>query len=765
METSAPNMVYGVPAYGPAPAMVEGAYGPKTQETLNLQSLFRVIRRRIVFITVVTVLGTALAAALALGMEHQYRTNARILIAKPETEIMATDQNNGDFLITDQNFIDTQVQVIASDVVLRNVIRDLDLLRHPEFNPDGPPSGFLQYMMSLDWIGDLRALAQGPDDGAGLDGADVLERKVLETLRKRIDVTRADLTYIIDVTAISKSPKLAQQLANAVASQYLETQLTNKFEATDRATDLLDKRLQELRADLVSKERAIEEYRAENDLGAVGESSLDEQLLSDLNRQLAQTRADIAEKEARLRLVQNLVRSRANAESIGEVLDSAVIIGLRTQQAAIIRRRAELSSRYKPTHPDMVQVTRELEDLEAQIRREVDLIVKSLENEVDVSRERERSLAETLDEYTNKYQAEKSSKATSISRLKDLERDAEATRSIYQTFLARSKEVTELKESDQVDARILSEASVPIEPFKPKRTVIVLAGAVLAGIFAFAGALAMEALAPGIRTPEDMENILGLPHLASVPQISGGDSQRPFRYMLQHPLSGFSEAYRTLLATVTLADRERTRHVVLFTSALPAEGKTTNAMCFALASAKSGKRTVLIEADLRMPKVGWQLDLPFEHSLTEVLNGEVSLGAAMLREPETGLAVLAMRRAAPDPGSLLGSNAFQELLSTLKEHFDVIILDTAPILPVGDTLQLAPLADHVVFVVRARKTARGDVAMALKELRAVQSNILGGVVTFADTSNRRAYGYGNYGQTAGAAGGGSGLWGNRSDQA
>ncbi len=746
METSAPNMVYGMPAYGPVPATVEGAAGSRSSDTLNFQALFRVLRRRMFFIVTITILGTLFAAALALSIEHQYRTNARILIAKPETEIMAVDRNSNDFLITDQNFIDTQVQLIASSEVLRNVVRDLNLVNNAEFNPALATPSMKSYINPMSWLGALRALAKGPDDSGEPGGASVVERKVLKNLRKRISVTRADLTYIIDVTAASEDPALAQRLANAVAAQYLETQLTSRFEATDRATELLKKRLQELRADLVSKERAIEEYRAENDLGVVGETSLDEQLLSDINRQLAQTRADIAEKEARRRLVQNLVRSRSNAESIGEVLDSEVVIGLRNQQAAIIRRRAELSSRYKPTHPDMIQVTRELEDLEAQIRREVSLILESLSNEVLVARERERALVQAIEDYTKKYTEEKTSKATSVSALKDLERDAEATRSIYQTFLARSKEVTELKQSDQVDARVLAEAALPLEPFKPKRTVIVFAGAVLAGLFAFAGALVMEAMAPGIRVPDDMENLLGLTHLASVPQISGGDSKRPYRYMLNNPLSGFSESYRTMLATVTLADRERSRHVVLFTSAMPAEGKTTNAMCFALASAKSGKRTVLIEADLRMPKVGWQLDLPFEHSLTEVLNGEVSLGAAMLREPETGLAVLAMRRAAPDPGSLLGSNAFHELFSTLKEHFDVIVLDTAPILPVGDTLQLAPLADHVVFVVRARKTARGDVAMALKELRAVQSNILGGVITFADTSNRRAYGYGNYGQ-------------------
>ncbi len=751
MDSSVPTAMYGIPAYGPPGYTVEASNNANAG-ALNVGAVLRVARRRMFFIVFVTILGTAIAAALALAMKHQYRTSAQVLIAKTETEILQVEGDNSDFLLTDKNFIDTQVKVIQSDSILRAVMTDLDLVNNPEFNDALREETVQDFLQPAYWLAFVRKAMRG-SGGEGAGGGDVAERKTLEMLRERVDVNRVDLTYIIDVAAESEDPALARRIANAIAAQYLTSQLNTKVEATDRANDVLLERLADLRTELLNKERAAERFRAENNLGeGQGSTTLKEQLLGDLNQQLALVRADIAEKEARLRLVQNLIRSRANAESIGEVLDSRVIIALRNQQADVIRRRAELSTRYKPSHPDMIQVTRELEDLESQIRREVQLIVTSLSNELEVARERERSLNRSIEGYGEEVADE----AAAISQLRDLERDADATRSIYQTFLNRSRQVSELKESDQVDARILAEADLPLRPFKPNRTVIVGAGAVLAAMLAFIGALGLEALAPGIRTPEDMERMLGLTHLASVPQIGGSQSQRPYRYMLQNPLSGFAEVFRTMLATVTLSDREKSRHVVLFTSALPAEGKTTNAMCFALASAKSGKRTILIEADLRMPKVGWQLDLPFEHSLTEVLNGDVSLGAAMIREPETGLAVLAMRRAAPDPGSLLGSNAFQELFSTLKEHFDVIVLDTAPILPVGDTLQLAPLADHVVFVVRARKTARGDVAMALKELNAVRSKILGGVITFADTSNRRAYGYGNYGQV-----GGSGGWGNR----
>ncbi len=720
---------------------------PKS-DALDLHAILRVLRRRLRLIGLFVVAGVALSVVIALSLVPMYKATSSILVAESQDDVLAGANETPNFNLLNDKFIETQVEIIRSDVVFEGVINRLGLDLNPEFNSSLEDAPSVNYLNPLSWIGAIKALAAGGDESEVVEG-DVLRRQILESIKGKVSIGRVDLTSVIDVTAVSINPATAQDIANGVADQYLETQLNIKFEETDKATSLLSERLTKLRNELGAKERAVVEFAYEHNLidDATG-TTIDEQTVIALNNELALIDTEITEKESRLRQVEELIKSRSldavttREDSIAEVLESRVVIELRRQQADVIRRRAELSTRYKPNHPQMIEVTRELEDLEAQIRNAVGSIVDNLANEVDVARAKKRSLAKTLRERN----AELAAKAPFIATLEELKREAESTRTVYETLLTRFNERVQRQEWDTVDARILSSATKPIEPFRPKRTVIVLAGLFISALMGVATVLVLEALAPGIRTPEDLEGELGLTHLASVPKIDDSTgAQRPYRYMLRNPLASFSEVYRTLVATVTLADRESSRQVVLFTSALPSEGKTTNALCFALSAARSGKRTVLVEADMRMPKVTWHLDMNFDMGLAEVLRGEADVYDVLKVEPETELAVLGLHEPIADPSRLLSDRSFEELITTLRDNFDIVVLDTAPILPVGDTLQMAHLADHIIFGVRARSTARGDVAVALKELAAAKARILGGVVTFADPANRRAYGYGNYG--------------------
>ncbi len=725
-----------------------GNPGGRRLESMDLGRVFEILRRHLRLIFGITIVGTALAVAVAMLIDSEYRASSRVLIGAPETEIL--EQNNIEAAVqrsrrlSDTNFVDTQVEIMTSTEVLERVMARLNLMQNPEFNSTLAEPSLIDYADPRVWLGALRALASPSEEEPVGDPRAVQQRKTFEALRKHVDARRVGLTYVINVSAVSTDPDFARRLANEVAAQFIIQQQESKLQASSFATRLLDERLEELRRELQAKEQRVEQFRSANDLVSADAEGLTlaQRRLSDLNDQLAQVRAEIVETEARVTLVRDLIRRRASAESIGEVLDSETVIRLRQQEAEISRRRAELSSRYRDTHPEMITVTRELTDLQARIRDIINNILTSLENEVSVARSREASLEASVAEQT----ARLSANAEALTQLRELERDASATRSIYETFLSRSKEVSQRRDVDQIDARVLSTATLPVNAFRPNRTVIVAAAAIISLLVGTILAVVLELMAPGVRTPDEMEAQLGLTHIASVQELADGRRMdKPYRFMLRNPLAGFSEVFRTMVATVTLAEKDKTRQVVLFTSALPAEGKTTNAMCFALTAARSGKRTVLVEADLRMPKIVREMSLSCDHGLSDVLTGQVPLNSAMLTEPETGLSIIPMRQPSTDPGALLGSDAFPELLNALKEHFDLIVLDTAPILPVGDTLQLAPLVDNVLFVVRSRKTARVDIAMALKELTSVNAKILGGVMSFSDTSNRRAYGYGNYG--------------------
>ncbi|MFP6565149.1 MAG: polysaccharide biosynthesis tyrosine autokinase, partial [Myxococcota bacterium] len=517
--------------------------------------------------------------------------------------------------------------------------------------------------------------------------------------------------------------------------------------ATKRATDWLNERLGALRERVEASEGLVEAYRTEHGLVVAAGVTIDEQQLSAINTQLTVSRADLAEKRARFRHVNELLQSGAGVESLAEVLASDVIGDLRQRQAELAREQAELESRYGDRHPHMIKIRAQHTDANHQIESEVKRIVGNLEHEVSVAHSRTRSFKTSLDQLRNR----RSSEQVARIRLRELERESKANRTLYESFLGRFKETSQQSGIAEADARLISRAAVPVNPSYPKKGLFAVFGLLFSVGVAFFAVFVLERLDNGFRTGAQLEQTLGLPHLASVPELSlhdrtvAGETLPPETYVLAKPLSAYSEALRSLRSAVLLSNVDDPPRVIVLTSALPSEGKTTMALSLGRSAAASNVRTIVIDADLRNPSVAKTLGLKPKAGLVEYLAGQVSLDEVLILDEASGLFVLpAIAGSSPaSPPDLIGSASMRSLLEKLKTEFSLVLLDSAPVLVVSDTRILGQISDKLVFIVQWEKTPRGATEEAVHALRQFDVDIAGVVFSRLDLRRHARYGYGD----------------------
>ncbi|WP_439636330.1 polysaccharide biosynthesis tyrosine autokinase [Oceanicaulis sp.] len=645
----------------------------------------------------------------------------------------------------DSAMVDTEVEVLRSRSLAATVVERLDLVNVPEFNEAlQEPSG-------------LGALAQGlksflsallpSQTNASLTAQDREQRTreaVVSSLMEARNIRRSGMTYVIEISATSKTPRLARDIANAYAEAYLTSQLEAKFEATERANSWLNDRVESLREEVQTREEAVARFRDEAGLIDAEGATVAEQQVADLNSQLAIQRAELSEARARLDAVRSQLERGVASDTIAEVLASEVIRELRRQQAEVARRQADLSGRYGPRHPEILTVQRELADINSQIDAEINRIVASLENEVNVSAQRVRSLQGSLLE----ARSELSDNNSAIVQLRALEREADASRALFESFLNRFRQTNETGGLTEADARVVAEASTPQNPSSPNVILNLALGVVLAGIVGVGLVFVLEMLDTGVHTDADIEKHFGLAHIASVPRLKVGLADRfggkvidPAQYVLDKPLSGFSESFRTIRSAIRISGIDNQNTIVAITSALPGDGKTTTSLCLGRISAMAGSRTLVIDCDLRRRLLTEALTPDAESGLLEVLSSAAELDSVIVKDAQTDLDILPVAQTTFTPRDVFGSSAFEALLEQLRQRYDLIILDTAPVLAVADTRAIVSKVDGVLLAVRWKKSATGIVRKALHEVQASKANVLGIVLNNVDLEAQARYGY------------------------
>lgn len=731
------------PGFGARPEPPVGDEGQSSG--VDLHRLIALFRRRLpLFFAVVLVVlvGVVIFTTQATPL---YTATSSLTVNTRKQNVVNTEAVLSG-LPAETGVVDTEIEILKSRQLAQRVVETLKLERDPEFNPELRDPGPLKAV-----AGGIAALFTGAAPDAARDRLSAVQaqrekEKVVDNVLKRLTVRRSGLTYVMNVGFTSKDPVKAARIANTFAERYLTEQLEAKFEATRQANSWLNTRLADLRAEVQQAEAAVERYRASNNLLSASGATLTEQEISTYNQQLAAVRATEAEADARLRTARAQLAAGSSGDDVGEALGSQVVQSLRARRAEVSGRVADLSSRYGTRHPDMLRAQRELADIDGQIEAEIRRLISNLEAQVRVARERTRSMADSLGAARGTLAA---NNAAGV-RLNELQRNAESVRTLYQTFLNRFQETTSTEGMAESDARIVSPAAIPTKASSPNVPLNLALGLVIALGAGFAAVVLAIMLDTGVITAEDVEHKFNLPHLGSVPLLASvadpqDADQSPADYVVKKPLSSFTEAVRAMRASILFSRIGHHVQVITLTSALPAEGKTTTALCLARVAAQSGLRVVLVDCDLRRRNVNRTLGFEPTTGLVEVLNGSSPLEDTLRIDEPSGARILPLAKNSFTPKDVFGTPAMDDLIARLRRNFDLVILDTAPVLAVSDTRLIAAKADTVVFLARWRKTPEKAINAALKLLEQSGAHVAGVGLTQVDMKAQARYGYGDAG--------------------
>lgn len=657
-------------------------------DILGVTALMTMLRRRMVLVSIVAAAAAIITFAVLMFRTPTYESTA-LLILNPRQEALTAGAAGAQQL---QAEIDSEIELLRSPALMNDLAAALGLQ-----NPGGEASAAHS--------GDLTT-----------------------NLSNAIAINRRGSTFVLEITASSTSAERAQLIANTYADVYIASQLNGGVGAAQAANSLLSRRLAELREDMQAKQGEVDAYRAENSLDS-NDSPATEDQIGALQGQIQQAQAELGEREARNRQFQEMRSSGVAADAIAASFNSDTLRALTDRLTDISRRQADLEARYLPTHPAVQAVRVEHRDVEAQIERELQRMGGVFSQDLSQARARLQALQGSM---RSAGGANTPSRTASSERLQELERQASHSREIYESYLERSQESADQGALGGARARLLSYASLPSAPASPQLR-MALALALAAGLlFGIGAGVSVELFDHSVKNAEDLEAKVGCPAIASIPTISKRmmrqmppAERHPSGYLVGRPMSAFTEALRVLRTVIVYSKLDFSVKVVAVTSALPNEGKTTISMCLARVAAMSGQRVCVVDCDLRKQSINDVIDVETDVGILQVLAGEAPWRSAIVRDPNSDAHVLPVASSGFTPRDVFGSDAMSRLIADLRAHYDLVVLDCAPILAVAETRILVGQADTTVLVARAGRTPIGAMRSAVEHTESAGGKVLG----------------------------------------
>jgi capsular exopolysaccharide synthesis family protein len=682
----------------------------------DLRTYLNFFWRHWMFIGAVTGLALLVGFVYLARATPRYTATAQILL-DPQRQRIAGEANVLSDLQYDFASLESQVTIIRSDPLLRRVVIK-ERLAAP------PPTTEKEQQNASD---EDEKSAEAQRIQAAVNG-----------LRGALGARRVPDTTAYDISVTWSDPQVAARLANAIADAYMVDQLDARLEAAKRASSWLSDRLVELRRQLRDSEDAVDTFRKENRLSPTTPNvKLNDQQLSELNGKLVAARSEMAEKKARVDFLADFI---AGAKTLDNLPDSlllgSAIPALRTKLNEISQREADLLSRYSSSYPAVVNVAAEKRDVVRSIAAEAQRMAQIIRSEYGLAKTRASAMEQAMREATG--QGELDSEAGI--HLRELERTAAVNKSLFEDFLQKAKITAEQSSFQARDARIVMPAQEGWQSFPDSRRVWMTAFVVGLGL-GIGGAFLIELLNHGFTNPRQVEDLLGVPVLASVPRIEGMERKRGAlsiaQYQAEDRLSPFSETIRMLRSGIHMLDVDQPPKVIHITSARPGEGKTTIAMSLAISAALSGLKVVLIDADLRHPSASRFFKLEQEKGLVDLLTNIATSEESMFRADT--LMVIPAGSKTLNPSDVLGSERMKLLVTHLKESFDYVVLDSPPVGPVVDAIVIGSLADTSIFVAEWASTPRDLVESCVKKM-SVQRRVGGIVLNRVDQRRAKKYG-------------------------
>jgi succinoglycan biosynthesis transport protein ExoP len=657
-------------------------------------------------------------------MQPVYTATARIEIDRENSNFLPFQSlDSYDYMADLDNYIETQSRVLTSETLALQTIRNSGLIPHADL-----PGG-----SSYDAItsGSLANHKRPPELGGFLGSLTV----------KRVPQSR-----LLDVSFESTNPDLAAQILNAHISNFMEQNFRSKYDATAKATTWLTDQLSELKVKVQNSEDARLAYERQHQIWQLDDKqNITTQRLNDLNRQLTDAQSDRMRKEALYEFAK-----AGNIDVVPQLRENGMLQDLSRKRSEHYSQFMDALNQYGPNFPKVQRLQAQLKELDALIDKEKRNILEALGNDYNAARQREGLLSEALNDQKNEVNL----MAVSMVEYNILKRDAEGNKTMYDGLLTKLKEATLAAGLKSSNIRWVDPAMVPSTPTRPAKTRNIALSFLVGLVGGIGLALLREYLDNTVKTPDDVETLARLPSLAVVPAFTDGNGiarksklfggasvnghEKRIELVAQHlPKSQMSEAFRALRTSLLLSQAGHPPQVILVTSALPREGKTTAAANLAVTLAQLGDRTLLIDADLRKPGVERLLNLADGKyaGLSSYLAGVSGLDLVIVPHPAIpNLVAIPTGPLPPNPADLLSSHKLAEALRQLRSQYKFIVIDSPPIMAATDAVIVSVLADGVLLVVRSGETPKEAFTRARDLLISVKCRLLGVVLNAVDSS-------------------------------
>ncbi|TXH98092.1 MAG: polysaccharide biosynthesis tyrosine autokinase [Rheinheimera sp.] len=704
------------------------------EEVIDLRKYFNVISRAKWRIFALAVLVSALTVFVVLNLKPIYSSKATLLIESQQAKAVQIEEVYG-INSAQQEYYLTQFEILKSRSIAETVIDKLQLAKHPEFI--GKPGLRDSIQKLMPFLANNREVVS-PETQRLRD-----RERLVAAFTERLSIEPVRKTQLVNIVYEANDPQLAADVANAIGEAYIESQLSAKMGITQKANDWLGGRLGELRLQLDASEKALQDFRLREGLiDVAGVRSLGSQELERLGQEITLMRSKKAQIDGFVRAVRQFgANDMSRLETLPEVTAHP---GVQQVKAAVIsaeRKVSELSKFYGPKHPKLISARSELSTIQQTMYEQIQKLINGISEEANTVTQNLAALEAEMQRSKGQYQ-DLSGKEAEYQRLS---REVETNRQLFDTFMARQKETEVTGNFNSAVARFTDIAVAAINPIKPNKKLIVALAFVAAIGFGIVVAFVMDALNDTIKTTREVENILQQRALGIVPKVVG---KKPIaelnRVFFAQDAQQFSESVRSVRTSLSLLGLERPLQVLMVTSSIPEEGKSTVSSNLAFAF-KQLESVLLIEADMRKPTIAKRFGIPtFQPGLANYLTGTESLDDCIVTDEQSGIDILPAGSIPLNPLELLSDKKLPELLALLRGRYQKIIIDTPPVQAVSDALVVSTHTDASVMVVRADQTRSGLIQLSLAKLVNAHARVVGVVLHDLDLKLAEGY-YGNFG--------------------
>ncbi len=722
-------------------------WGPPGGESRSF--LKKLMQRQLPTIIVLMILTIGLGVFYALTAAPIYTAAASIVIDIRNPQSFQ-QKSPGPEPPIDASEVPTQIEILKSRNVSRSAIQQLRLGEDPEFNGDGD-GGFMQKILRLK----ARIFgSERPPTPAEM------ERRVLDAFESKRTVTRVGQSYVMEIDAQSTDPEKSAQIANAIADAYIDDQLEAKYQATRRASTWLQDRLKELRAEASNQQRAVVDFRAKNNIVDTGGRLMNDQQISEVNSQLIIAQAATAEAKARYDRIRQIMNQEVPDASIADALKNELIIKLRERYLDLVARETLLSEKYGSGHLAVVGLRSQMREILRSIKDEMRKIEESYKSDYQIAQAREQSLSNSLGAAVAQSQMKDHAQV----QLQELESGAQTSKSLYDNFLQRYMDAVQQQSFPITEARVISFADTPSTKSFPKTSLVLLLATAIGLVLSFGIASLRELTDRVFRSSEQVEEVLSVNCLAMLPLLKAASAVKseessdvealscpPSRsrlvrphaildHVLSDPLSQFTEGLSAVKVATDFNGVMKSKRVIGITSTLPHEGKSTIAANFAQMIAHSGASVILIDADLRNPTLSRQL-APDSAGLIEVIVGFKSIDDVLMLDPRSGLKFLSAGAKSQmlHTNELLASDMMRNVVESLRQSYDYIIVDLPPLIPVIDARVTTNFVDAFLYVLEWGRSRIDAAKHGLGNAPEIYERLIGVVINKVDMSAIRSY--------------------------